>query len=91
MAKQNFEVYDVESLRPHYARTLTHWSRRLERQLVAARDLVGERTLRIWRTYLAGSSLAFSQGWLTVYQVLASRQEAGGLTELPLTRAWMYR
>ena len=91
MARQNFEVYDVESLRPHYARTLAHWSRRLERQLVAARDIVGERTLRIWRTYLAGSSLAFSQGWLTVYQVLASRQEAGGLTELPLTREWMYR
>jgi cyclopropane-fatty-acyl-phospholipid synthase len=53
--------------------------------------MVGERTLRIWRTYLAGSSLAFSQGWLTVYQVLASRQEADGLTELPLTRAWMYQ
>jgi cyclopropane-fatty-acyl-phospholipid synthase len=62
----------------------------LEKQLVAARHIVGERTLRIWRTYLAGSSLAFSQGWLTVYQVLASRQEAGGPTELPLTRAWMY-
>ena len=91
MARQNFEVYDVESLRPHYARTLAHWSRRLERQLVAARDVVGERTLRIWRTYLAGSSLAFSQGWLTIYQVLASRQETGGPTELPLTRTWMYR
>ncbi|MBX3304339.1 MAG: class I SAM-dependent methyltransferase, partial [Nitrospira sp.] len=26
MATQNFEVYDVESLRPHYARTLAHWS-----------------------------------------------------------------
>ncbi len=90
MARQNFEVYDVESLRPHYARTLAHWSHRLEEQLHAARQLVGERTLRIWRTYLAGSSLAFSQGWLNVYQVLASRQEAGGPTELPLTRAWMY-
>lgn len=91
MARQNFEVYDVESLRPHYARTLAHWSRRLEKQLVAARNIVGERTLRIWRTYLAGSSLAFSQGWLNVYQVLASRQEAEGPTEFPLTRAWMYR
>ncbi|MBX3331538.1 MAG: class I SAM-dependent methyltransferase [Nitrospira sp.] len=90
MARQSFEIYDVENLRPHYARTLAHWSHRLERQLVAARHIVGERTLRIWRTYLAGSSLAFSQGWLTVYQVLASRQEAGGPTEFPLTRAWMY-
>jgi cyclopropane-fatty-acyl-phospholipid synthase len=91
MARQNFEVYDVESLRPHYARTLAHWSGRLEGNLTAAQELVGERTLRVWRTYLAGSSLAFSQGWLNVYQVLASRQEAGGLTELPLTRAWMYQ
>ena len=90
MAAQNFEIYDVESLRPHYARTLAQWSHRLERQLPAAHHIVGERTLRIWRTYLAGSSLAFSQGWLNVYQVLASRQEASGPTELPLTRAWMY-
>jgi len=91
MAAQNFEVYDVESLRPHYARTLAHWSHRLEGHLHTARQLVAERTLRVWRTYLAGSSLAFSQGWLNVYQVLASRQEASGLTELPLTRTWMYR
>lgn len=84
MARQNFDVYDVESLRPHYARTLAHWSHRLEQHLSAARQLVGERTLRVWRTYLAGSSLAFSQGWLNVYQVLASRQEASGPTELPL-------
>lgn len=91
MATQNFEVYDVESLRPHYARTLAHWSGRLEGNLNAAQEMVGERTLRVWRTYLAGSSLAFSQGWLNVYQVLASRQEAGGLTELPLTRSWMYQ
>ncbi|OQW33655.1 MAG: hypothetical protein A4E19_03910 [Nitrospira sp. SG-bin1] len=90
MARQNFEVYDVESLRPHYARTLAQWSRRLEAHLGAAGQLVGERTLRVWRTYLAGSSLAFSQGWLNIYQVLASRQETGGPTEFPLTRAWMY-
>ncbi|MBH0201114.1 MAG: methyltransferase domain-containing protein [Nitrospira sp.] len=91
MARQNFEVYDVESLRPHYARTLAQWSQRLESQLITARHLVDERTLRVWRTYLAGSALAFSQGWLNVYQMLASRQEASGLTELPLTRAWMYQ
>lgn len=90
MAAQNFEVCDVESLRPHYARTLAQWSQRLEAQLDSARRWVGDKTLRIWRTYLAGSSVGFTQGWLNVYQVLASRQEAAGLTELPLTRAWMY-
>ncbi|MFO0699912.1 MAG: cyclopropane-fatty-acyl-phospholipid synthase family protein [Nitrospira sp.] len=90
MAAQNFEIYDVESLRPHYARTLALWSHRLEAQLESARKLVGERTLRIWRVYLAGTSLGFHQGWMNIYQVLASRQEADGPTELPLTRKWMY-
>jgi len=90
MAAHDLEIYDVESLRPHYARTLAHWSHRLEGQLRAARHCVNERTLRIWRTYLAGSSLAFSQGWLNIYQVLASHQKTGGLTEFPLTRDWMY-
>ena len=91
MSAQNFEVYDVESLRPHYAKTLAHWSRRLEAQIDAARRLVSEKTLRVWRAYLAGCSYGFAQGWMNVYQVLASRQQAPGLTELPLTRAWMYR
>ncbi|UVT17959.1 MAG: class I SAM-dependent methyltransferase [Nitrospira sp.] len=91
MARQQFEVYDVESLRPHYALTLAHWSRKLEGRLSTAREVIGERTLRIWRTYLAGSSLAFSQGWLNVYQMLASRQEAAGPTEFPLTKTWIYQ
>ncbi len=91
MAAQNFEVYDVESLRPHYARTLAHWSHRLETQLESAQKLVGERTLRIWRAYLAGTSMGFHHGWMNIYQVLASRQESDGPTELPLTRTWIYR
>ncbi len=90
MGAHNFEVYDVESLRPHYAHTLAIWSRRLEANLDSARMWVGDKTLRIWRAYLAGVSLGFHQGWMNVYQVLASRQEADGPTELPLTRRWIY-
>ena len=90
MGAQTFEVYDVESLRPHYARTLALWSQRLEAQLAAARRTVPDKTLRVWRAYLAGTSLGFQRGWMNVYQVLASRQETEGPTKLPLTRAWMY-
>ena len=91
MGAQNFEIYDVESLRPHYARTLALWSRRLEAQVDNARRLAGEKTLRIWRAYLAGTSLGFHHGWMNVYQVLASKQESDGPTELPLTRRWIYQ
>jgi len=83
-------VFDVESLRPHYALTLAHWSRRLEERLREAADQVAERTLRVWRIYLAGCSHGFAQGWMNLYQVLGSRQVAAGATALPLTRRWMY-
>ena len=90
MSDAGFEVFDVESLRPHYALTLAHWSRRLEERLREAADQVAERTLRVWRIYLAGCSHGFAQGWMNLYQVLGSRQVAAGATALPLTRRWMY-
>jgi len=90
MAAQRFEVFDVESLRAHYARTLELWSRRLDSRLQEAALTVDARTLRIWRAYLAGCAHGFAQGWMNIYQVLASRQTIPGPTELPLSRAWMY-
>jgi cyclopropane-fatty-acyl-phospholipid synthase len=91
MSAIGFEVVDVESLRPHYARTLAQWSQRLEGRLQEAAREASERTLRIWRLYLAGCSYGFAQGWMNLYQILGSRQAAAGATELPLTRAWIYR
>ena len=91
MAGQNFEVFDVESLRPHYARTLAHWSSRLEARLAELRHAVSDKTLRVWRAYLAGCSYGFAQHWLNIYQVLASKQVRPGLTDLPLTRDWIYQ
>jgi cyclopropane-fatty-acyl-phospholipid synthase len=91
MSGAGFEVTDVESLRPHYARTLTHWSRRLERRLEEAARLVSDRTLRIWRIYLAGCAYGFAQGWVSIHQLLGSVQRHPGPTGLPLTRDWMYR
>ena len=91
MSAAGFEIFDVESLRPHYALTLSHWSRRLEQRLQEAGKQVSGRTLRVWRVYLAGCSHGFAQGWMNLYQVLGSRQVAAGATELPLTRSWIYR
>lgn len=91
MSAAGFEVADVESLRPHYAKTLEHWSRRLEGQLDRAASIVSDRTLRIWRAYLAGCSYGFARGWVSIYQLLGSCQRSAGPTDLPLTREWMYR
>jgi cyclopropane-fatty-acyl-phospholipid synthase len=84
------EIVDVESLRPHYAKTLTRWSERLDAKHLEAAKLVSDKTLRVWRAYLAGCAHAFEQGWINIYQVLASKQTLAGLTTQPLTREYMY-
>ncbi len=91
MSAQNLEVCDVEGLRPHYAKTLGMWSDRFEKNMQAAVAASSERTARIWRLYLAGCAYAFEQGWVSIYQVLSSRQTKPGQAALPLTREWMYR
>lgn len=91
MSGAGLEIVDVESLRPHYAKTLEHWSHRLDNQLDKAAHLVAGSTLRIWRAYLAGCSYGFSQGWMSVYQLLGSRQVRPGPSGVPATRDYMYR
>lgn len=89
MEDANFEIFDVEGLRPHYAFTLRHWVNRLDAKCEEAIRLVGERTYRIWRLYMTGSALQFEQGATGIYQILAQRKE-NGLPNLPLTRHDLY-
>jgi len=91
ISEAGLEVVDVESLRLHYARTLDHWSQRLEQKLDAAAKQVPEQALRIWRLYLAGCAYAFAHGWINIDQILATRPHADGSLELPPTRADIYR
>ena len=91
ISEAGLEVVDVESLRLHYARTLEHWSQRLEHNLEAAAKQVPEQALRIWRLYLAGCAYAFAHGWINIDQILATKPHADGSLELPPTRADIYR
>lgn len=91
MAAAALETMDVETLRLHYARTLWHWSSRLEARLEAAAHMAGERRVRIWRTYLAGCAHAFEQNWVSIHQVLAVKPSNPRVNPLPWTRDWMYR
>jgi cyclopropane-fatty-acyl-phospholipid synthase len=91
MGAAGLEVMDVETLRLHYARTLSLWSQRLEASLERARALAGDKRLRIWRTYLAGCAHAFAQNWVTVHQVLAVKPSRPDERALPWTREDLYR
>jgi cyclopropane-fatty-acyl-phospholipid synthase len=90
MAEQGLESWDIESLRPHYARTLWQWVERLEANRKAALASVGERTYRIWRIYMAGSAHAFERGWMSVHQVLAGKALESGRLNVPSTREYIY-
>ena len=90
MARHGLEVWDAECLRPHYARTLWHWVERLEVSKDAARAMVGEKALRIWLIYMAGSAHAFSRSWISIYQLLGVKTHRDGSQPMPPTRAHLY-
>ncbi len=89
MEDADFEIADVEGLRPHYALTLRHWVHRLEHNYEEAINLVGERNYRIWRLYMTGCALQFEQGQTGIYQILAVRKN-NSFPPLPLTRHDLY-
>jgi cyclopropane-fatty-acyl-phospholipid synthase len=74
-ANAGFETTDAESLRTSYALTLKHWVANLEANRDEAVAAAGEQAYRIWRSYMAGSSLAFSYGDISVYQLLLAKPE----------------
>src|SRR5581483_9791162 len=62
MTSAGLELADIEDLRPHYARTLLAWVRRLESREPEAIAAAGAARYRIWRAYLAGMAYAFDKG-----------------------------
>jgi cyclopropane-fatty-acyl-phospholipid synthase len=68
------EVLGVESMRPHYVRTIRAWLDNLERKLPAVEAIIGPERARMWRLYLAGGALAFEEGRMGVDQILAARR-----------------
>jgi cyclopropane-fatty-acyl-phospholipid synthase len=99
MSEQSLEPLDVESLRPHYGRTLWAWSDGLEANLETARRVTRESVVRAYRLYLAGSAMCFEHGWISLFQMLAARPSGdlsagplrGAQSAYPFNRGYMYR
>ena len=89
MQAGGLEPIDAENLRRHYARTTQLWSDAFEAAGDELRAMVGEKTWRIWRVYLAGCAVAFERDEIALFQVLA-RPAGRAASEAPWTRRWMY-
>ncbi|MBI2188412.1 MAG: class I SAM-dependent methyltransferase [Acidobacteria bacterium] len=89
LSPARMSILDVENLRLHYARTLSHWSRRFAQAAAEqVRARYGEQFQRAWELYLAGSEAAFAAGSLQLFQVVFAPAEAAP----PYwTRADLYR
>ena len=78
-----FSVLDVENLRLHYAQTLTYWRERFDASEDEVAAMFDDVFVRAWRLYLAGSQVAFTTGWMQLFQVVFAR---GGSNAIPWTR-----
>ncbi len=85
----DLRVLQVESLRPHYVRTLERWYENFSSPEVRAKVLAmfDERFIRMWSLYLLGAASSLRNGSLDVHQLVLSR---GVNNNLPLTLADIY-
>ncbi len=80
----DLSVLDVENLRPHYALTIEHWSRRFDAAADQVAAMFDDTFVRAWRLYLAGSQAAFTAGTMQLFQVVFAR---GASDAIPRARA----
>ena len=80
---QGLSVLDVENLRLHYEKTLSHWLQRFNDAADTVARMFDETFVRAWRLYLSGSQVAFRTGWMQLFQVVFAR---GGSNEIPWIR-----
>jgi len=90
MESVGFDVHDVEGWRDHYALTCRKWCQRLEQNKNAAIKLIGEERYRMWVLYLAGVTFALGDGSARIYQTVATRHKAKGISGMPPTREHLY-
>lgn len=88
MENCDFEIADVESLRPHYVMTLRNWLQALNNKKDQAEHIAGEDTYRLWLLYMSGSAYYFNKGETNIYQVLACKAKQSW--PLPLRRDDLY-
>jgi cyclopropane-fatty-acyl-phospholipid synthase len=88
--RAGFEVRDVESLREHYALTVSAWRSRLEANRERAVEVADEVIYRVWRLGMAGFVYGQRVGRLNLWQALLVKPGPDGSSGLPLTREDWY-
>lgn len=89
MQEGGLEVYDVENLRRHDAKTCEEWTKNFESNTEQIANLVDQRQYRILHIYLAGCAYTFAHDWISLFQIVCGKAGANG-TNIPWSRKYMY-
>ena len=84
--KLNINITDIEILRLHYAHTLTHWYKNVQKNKDQIIKMFDERFYRMWEFYLLASKYSFINMGNVVFQIQISKN----INNLPLTRNYIY-
>ena len=84
--KQNINITDIEILRHHYAKTLSHWYRNTLKNKDRIVKMYDERFFRMWEFYLLISKYSFLNMGNVVFQIQISKN----INNLPITRNYIY-
>ena len=84
--KLNINITDIEILRLHYAHTLSHWYKNVQKHKNEIIKMFDTRFYRMWEFYLLASQYSFVNMGNVDYQI----QIAKNINNLPLTRNYMY-
>lgn len=90
MQEGGLEAIDVENLRRHYARTCAAWTDNFEANAATIKTLTDGRKFRIWHVYLAGCTYAFTNDWISLYQIVC-RKAGKDPSSIPWSRRYMYQ
>ena len=85
--RANLSVLDIENIRLHYAKTLSIWLDRFERNGNHVREMFDEHFVRMWRLYLVSSAIAFRMGELQLFQIVFAHANNN---DVPWTRDYLY-
>ena len=72
--KSGLIISDVEVLRLHYAKTLSHWYRNFKNAEKEVLKIYDDRFIRMWEAYLNLSELSFSIGDNVVFQMVLTKK-----------------
>ena len=72
--KSGLIISDIEVLRLHYAKTLSHWYKNFKNSETEVLKIYDERFVRMWEAYLNLSELSFIKGDNVVFQIVLTKK-----------------